>query len=101
MKEYNVNLKDRHLSAPQEAGKGKIEMPAEIENVAWQTRGEPPSAYEAALTDALEDLFGKDIDRLPDIVAALNDRKVLAPDGAPWTEESFRIEMKRLGTPFT
>lgn len=97
---YNSNLKDRQQSSSQEAGKGKIQIPAEIENVAWQTRGEAPSEYEAALTDALEDLFGKNIETLPDIVAALNDRNVFAPDGTPWTQESFQIEIKRLGTPF-
>ena len=100
MMKYNVNLKHRRRSAPQEAGKGKIEVLAEIENVAWQTRGEAPSEYEVALTDALEDLFGRDIDTLPEIVAALNDLNLQAPDGSLWTEESFQIEIKRLGTPF-
>ena len=100
MKQYNTNLKDRHQTAPQEAGKGTIQIPSDIENVAWQTRCEEPSDYEAALTAALEDLFDKDINELSDIVAALNDRNVLAPDGAPWTEESFQTEIKRLGTPF-
>lgn len=101
MMNYNTNLKDRRQpGAAQEAGKGKIEVPDDIENVAWQTRGEAPTKYEAALTDALEDIFGSDIDTLPEIVSALNERNVLAPDGTPWTEDSFQTEIKRLGTPF-
>ena len=98
--EFNANLIERRQTAPQEAGKGKIEVPGEIKNVAWQTRGEAPSNYEAQLTDALENIFGRDIDELPEIVAALNEHKVLTPDGTPWTEDSFQAEFKRLGTPF-
>lgn len=101
MMEYNANLKDRQRSEPQEGGKGKIEVPAEIENIAWQTRGEAPTEYEVALTDALEELFDKDIESLPDLVAALNDRGVFGPGGSPWTEDSFQTEIKRLGAPFT
>jgi hypothetical protein len=97
---YNANLVDRRETVPQEAGKGKIQLPADIENVAWQTRGEAPTDYEAALTDALENIFGGGVETLPDIVAALNGQNVLAPDGEPWTEESFQTEIKRLGTPF-
>lgn len=100
MLKYNSNLKDRQDAEPQEAGKGTIQIPSEIENVAWQTRGEAPSDYEAALTDALEEMFGAGVETLPDIVAGLNDRKVQAPDGTSWTEESFQTEIKRLGTPF-
>ena len=100
MMKYNAHLKERQQPAIQEAGKGKIEIPSEIEIIAWQTRGEAPSDYEAALTDALEDIFGGGVETLPDIVAALNDRKVLAPDGTAWTEDSFQTEIKRLGTPF-
>lgn len=100
MMKYNANLKARQAAGPHEAGKGKIEIPSDIENIAWQTRGEAPSDHEATLTDALEQIFGSGIDALPDIVAALNDRKVLAPDGSAWTEESFQAEIKRLSTPF-
>ena len=97
---YNANLKDRQQAGAQEAGKGKIEVPSNIENVAWQTRGEAPSDYEAQLADALENIFGRDIAALPEIVAALNECKVFTLDGTPWTEDSFQTEIKRLGTPF-
>lgn len=97
---YNTNLNDRRNAKPQEAGKGKIQIPSEIENIAWQTRGEAPSDYEASLTDALEEMFAGGIETLPEIVAGLNDQKIPAPDGTPWTEESFQTEIKRLGTPF-
>lgn len=98
---YNTNLNDRQIAAPQEAGKGTIQIPSEIENIVWQTRGEPPSDYEAALTDALEEMFAGGVEALPEIVSGLNDRKIPAPDGSPWTEDSFQLEIKRLGTPFT
>ena len=98
---YNENLKNRTPRGfSQEAGKGKIELPGEIENIAWQTRGEAPSEYEAGLTDALEDMFAGGIETLPEIVAELNERKIPAPDGSPWSEENFQTEIKRLGTPF-
>ncbi|WP_415853030.1 recombinase-like helix-turn-helix domain-containing protein, partial [Streptomyces albus] len=32
-----------------------------------------------------------------DVVRGLNARQVHAPDGRPWTEQSFRDEMHRLG----
>ena len=97
---YNANLTDRRLGETQEAGKGVIQAPSGIENVAWQTRGAEPTAYEAALTDALEEMFDGGVETLPDIVAGLNERNIHAPDGSPWMEETFQTEIKRLGTPF-
>lgn len=65
--------------------------------VTHQTRTREPSAYEYKLAQVLEEVFGQVGHELSDVVRGLNDRSVRAPDGAPWTEESFRTEMKRLG----
>ncbi|WP_037763368.1 recombinase-like helix-turn-helix domain-containing protein [Streptomyces sp. 142MFCol3.1] len=49
------------------------------------------------LAATLEEVFTKDGHELADVIAGLNARQVHAPDGDPWTEESFRAEMHRLG----
>ena len=66
------------------------------ENIPWQHRAEPPTQFENRLGDALEQIFAKGVDQLPDVVRELN---ALTPDrdGKPWTEESFQAEMRRLG----
>lgn len=64
----------------------------------WQSRTEPPSAYENRLGDALEALFAEGVHELPDLVAALNKRGVAAPEGGEWTEAGFADAMKRLGS---
>lgn len=62
-----------------------------------QSRTHEPTPYELKLAATLEEVFTKDGHELTDVVRGLNARQVHAPDGAPWTEESFRTEMKRLG----
>ncbi|MCX4510076.1 MULTISPECIES: recombinase-like helix-turn-helix domain-containing protein [unclassified Streptomyces] len=62
-----------------------------------QSRTHEPTPYELKLAATLEEVFTKDGHELADVVRGLNARQVHAPDGAPWTEESFRTEMKRLG----
>ncbi|MEU2433219.1 recombinase-like helix-turn-helix domain-containing protein [Streptomyces sp. NPDC007861] len=64
---------------------------------AHQSRTHEPTAYEHRLAATLEEVFAKGGHELGDIVRGLNTRQVHAPDGAPWTEESFRAEMHRLG----
>lgn len=76
--------------------RGRIEYPADMVNIPWQTRPAPPTDYELRLTDALSEIFDKDIDTIPGIVAALNERGLSMPDGKPWTDETFESEMKRL-----
>ena len=68
-----------------------------IENIVWQSRAAPPSDYENALGDALENLFRDKIHDLPGIVAGLNEAGIHGPDGRYWTEASFQAEMARLG----
>ncbi len=62
-----------------------------------QFRTAPPTDYENALGDALEAAFADGIDALEPLVARLNEAGVHAPDGAPWTPETFETEIKRLG----
>ncbi|WP_371530127.1 hypothetical protein OG302_33100 [Streptomyces sp. NBC_01283] len=62
-----------------------------------QSRTREPTPYEYKLAATLEEVFTKEGHELSDVVRGLNARQVHAPDGAPWTEESFRAEMNRLG----
>ena len=93
--DHNPYLKD---GAPPNAdtGRGRIEDPASIVNVPWQTRPAPPTEFELALCEALTEIFGAGAEALSDIVAELNKRGVKAPDGSDWTEDSFQAEMKKL-----
>ncbi len=65
--------------------------------VKHQTRKADPTAYEVKLAGAIEEVFGSGRHDLAGLVTGLNDMGVLGPGGAPWTEESFRTEIQRLG----
>ena len=71
----------------------RIEKPDEIENVVWQTRAAEPTEYENRLGDALEQVFATGAEDLAAVIRALNDLRCLAPDGKPWTEETFKAWM--------
>nr|WP_241196033.1 recombinase-like helix-turn-helix domain-containing protein [Streptomyces sp. SID10362] len=62
-----------------------------------QTRDHEPTPYELKLARTLEDIFTKDGHELTDVIDGLNSRQLRTPTGEPWTEESFRAEMNRLG----
>ncbi|MFD7922110.1 recombinase-like helix-turn-helix domain-containing protein [Streptomyces sp. NPDC059740] len=62
-----------------------------------QTRTAEPTPYELRLARTLEEIFREDGHELTDVVTGLNARQLRTPDGEPWTEESFRAEMHRLG----
>ncbi|SDJ38109.1 recombinase-like helix-turn-helix domain-containing protein [Streptomyces indicus] len=62
-----------------------------------QSRTHEPTPYETKLARTLEDIFTLEGHELTDVIAGLNARQVRTPDGAPWTEDTFRAEMKRLG----
>ncbi|MEU6842168.1 recombinase-like helix-turn-helix domain-containing protein [Streptomyces sp. NPDC046716] len=62
-----------------------------------QSRTHEPSPYELKLAATLEEVFTKDGHELADVIRGLNARQIPAPDGAAWTEDSFRAEMHRLG----
>ncbi|MEV0599207.1 recombinase-like helix-turn-helix domain-containing protein [Streptomyces sp. NPDC050315] len=62
-----------------------------------QSRTHEPTPYEYKLAATLEEVFTNEGHELADVVRGLNSRQVHAPDGAPWTEDTFRAEMHRLG----
>ncbi|MFG2893354.1 recombinase-like helix-turn-helix domain-containing protein [Streptomyces sp. NPDC048248] len=62
-----------------------------------QSRHQEPTAYEFKLAHTLEEIFTQVGHGLADVIEGLNARQVHAPDGEPWTEQSFRDEMHRLG----
>ncbi|MGW7288856.1 recombinase-like helix-turn-helix domain-containing protein [Streptomyces sp. NPDC054847] len=62
-----------------------------------QSRTHEPTPYEYRLAATLEEIFTEEGHELADVVRGLNARKVHAADGTPWTEETFRAEMNRLG----
>jgi hypothetical protein len=96
--DHNPFLKPWRQSRPNEvAGKGRIEDLATASNIVWQTRPAPLTAYESDLAEALIGCFEDGARDLEPLVAALNKREVMAPDGGPWTTENFEREMKRLG----
>jgi hypothetical protein len=61
-----------------------------------QARKREPTAYEIQLGDAIERAFGQGLWELEQLVDALNQGGVHAPDGKPWTEASFQAEIKQL-----
>ncbi|MFI6937788.1 recombinase-like helix-turn-helix domain-containing protein [Streptomyces sp. NPDC050418] len=62
-----------------------------------QSRDHEPTPYELKLARTLEEIFSTEGHDLADVIAGLNARQVATFDGSPWTEESFRAEMRRLG----
>ncbi|MCB8908015.1 MULTISPECIES: recombinase-like helix-turn-helix domain-containing protein [unclassified Streptomyces] len=62
-----------------------------------QSRTHEPTPYEYKLAATLEEVFTHEGHELTDVVRGLNARTVHTADGTPWTEESFRAEMNRLG----
>lgn len=69
----------------------------ETTNVVWQQRAGVPSAFENAMGEALEKIFGEEIYDLPEIVGRLNTMGLKTEAGEAWTEENFQIEIARLG----
>ncbi|MFH8569743.1 recombinase-like helix-turn-helix domain-containing protein [Streptomyces sp. NPDC017993] len=62
-----------------------------------QSRHREPTPYENKLAHTLEEIFTHVGHELADVIQGLNARQVHAPDGEPWTEQTFRDEMHRLG----
>lgn len=62
-----------------------------------QTRTAEPSEYENLLADALERSFAAGATELDDVVRALQDSAIFAPNGQTWTAELLASELKRLG----
>ena len=97
MTEWNENLTPwREQKPSNKGGQGGIESYDKLENIVWQNRSAPPTEYENALGDALEDIMSDGTHDLPGIVAGLAQRRVKAQDGSEFTEESFKGELRRL-----
>lgn len=96
--DYNPYLKPWKAAQPNNvAGKGQIEVPGKVDNIIWQTRAAPPTSYENALGDALEQAFAGGATTLEEVVAALNAQDFRGADGSTWTAATFEAEMARLG----
>lgn len=98
MLDHNPFLSPGPSASEAATGRGRIEHPDEAQNIIWQTRAAPPSAYESLLGDALVTIFGEGMEDLAGVVRRLNEMGVMDPKGAPWIEASFQNEMKRLGS---
>ena len=98
MSDHNVVLQEWLAGAAGTKGDASsIERVDEVQNVRWQTRPAPLTAYENALADSLQAIFGEEIYDPAVIVRRLNERGPKPPTGAAWTEELFTAEMARLG----
>ena len=96
--DHNPSYKPWDKPAPNNvAGKGKVEEPGKAENIVWQNRAMPPSAFENALGDALERVFEGGATTLDEVVEGLNRLGFRASDGQPWTGERYEAELARLG----
>jgi hypothetical protein len=96
--DHNPELKPWQSPAPNNvAGKGQIEEPGQMKNIVWQTRAAAPSAYENALGDALEAVFGAGADTALQVVEGLNAHGFRRADGGAWSVAQFEAEMARLG----
>ena len=96
--DHNPHLKPWEKPTPNNvAGKGKVVEPDKAENLVWQNRAMPPTAYENALGDALEKVFEGGATALEEVVAGLNALAFRRPDGQLWTPETYAAEMARLG----
>ena len=62
-----------------------------------QARDREPDAYQNLLGDAIERCYAAGIHDLAGLVDGLNEARVPAPNGQPWTSDLFVQEMKRLG----
>ena len=97
MTEWNENLtRWREQKPSNKGGQGGIETYDKLENVVWQSRSAPPTEYEDALADALEDIMSDGTHDLAGIAAGLAKHRVKAQDGKAFTEDSLKEEFKRL-----
>ena len=69
----------------------------ELYNETHQTRSAPPTAYENLMGDSIERAFAQGIHDLTGMVGYLNEAGPAGPNGQPWTEETYKQEIARLG----
>ena len=68
-----------------------------LSNETFQHRAAAPTAYESLLGDSIERAFAAGIHDLEGLVAFLNEGGPAGPNGQPWTTDTYRQEMARLG----
>ncbi|WP_336791995.1 recombinase-like helix-turn-helix domain-containing protein [Gordonia malaquae] len=61
-----------------------------------QARVTDPTPYESRLAKAIEQVFGDGGHTLEALVEGLNQIGIISPDGTPWSQESFQVEIARL-----
>ena len=66
-------------------------------NETHQSRTADPTAWESLLGDSIERAYAQDIHELDALVAYLNQAGPPAPNGQPWTPETYQREIARLG----
>jgi hypothetical protein len=66
-------------------------------NETFQNRSASPTAYESLLGDSIERAFALGIHDLEGLVNYLNTAGPAGPNGQPWTPDTYRKEMARLG----
>lgn len=62
-----------------------------------QARTRPPTSYEDLLGDSIERAFAAGQWELDALVDSLNKTGPLAPNGQPWTAETYQTVIKSLG----
>lgn len=98
MKQYNEKLAKWIKSTPsKEAGINNIQIPGQVEHLAWQNRSAIPTPYEMDFVQHLIQAFDQDVTELKDLVNALNRQGFRDEAGKQWSEDSFSSEMQRLG----
>lgn len=65
--------------------------------VARQTQQADPTEWENRLGDAIEAAFAAGLWELPALVESVTQRGLTDREGRPWTIETFRAELDRLG----
>ncbi len=91
------------LSPGDSSGKGGgrfIEDPAAVENIVFQTRGEPLTPFEDALADGLMAAYGGGAETLDQLVSALNAQGCTDRAGRMWTAATLTADLAAAATLF-
>lgn len=66
-------------------------------NETHQYRDTTPTAYENLLGDSIERAFAQGLHEIEPLIDYLNKAGPAGPNSQPWTVETFKSEMARLG----
>jgi hypothetical protein len=66
-------------------------------NETHQYRDATPTAYENLLGDSIERAFAQGLHEIEPLIDYLNKAGPAGPNSQPWTVETFKAEMARLG----